>query len=51
MLTGRFLNVSLWGREVLQAVRMQCRHDGLGLNPFEVREVLQVRLLPSKKKY
>ena len=28
-------------REVLQAVRMQCRHDGLGLNPFEVREVLQ----------
>ena len=41
MLTGRFLNVSLLGREVLQARCLIHRSVLLSLNPFEVREVSQ----------
>ena len=45
MLTGRFLNVSLLGREVLQGVAHVAVLKTACFNPFEVREVLQARCL------
>ena len=46
MLTGRFLNVSLLGREVLQGVAHVAVLKTACFNPFEVREVLQANAGP-----